>query len=135
MVSELWEGRQSAWSGSEQIPSDTGACPMLSVQQLGERNDRRTDLRAPRGGLQLKQSEEGRCGSAFGQRGFGGQSWGCLGGREGAECEGERVEGVRSTEERRERKESNSERRWGDNWLTTTTYTMVYILQRHEVTM
>ena len=50
----LWEAQ-----GSEQVPSDTGVCPMLSAQQFGGRNDRRTDLRAPRGGLQLKRLNEG----------------------------------------------------------------------------
>ncbi|KAF8343376.1 hypothetical protein F5887DRAFT_1075932 [Amanita rubescens] len=45
-------------------------------------------------GSPVKQSEEGRCGSAFGQRDYGGQSEGSLGCREGAEDEGERVEGV-----------------------------------------
>ncbi|KAF8341777.1 hypothetical protein F5887DRAFT_1076366 [Amanita rubescens] len=106
-----------------------------TISTSGPENMSVANAKGDKSMVPVKRSEEGRCGSAFGQRGFGGQSWGCLGGRESAEDEGERVEGVRSTEERRERKESNSERRWGDNSLTTTTYTMVYILRRHEVTM
>jgi hypothetical protein len=35
-------------------------------------NDWGTDLRAPRGGLQLKRYKEGRCGTVFGRRGYGG---------------------------------------------------------------